>query len=658
MNKFLCLISLLLILQNYSKAQNVSGYYDSKFIKEHCFDDIGNRLQNKTNLVSILKKYYPGVVTDATTGPELVTLLKSNPFLKDLTPGGFPSAPIPLIGSGGFSFSSLGNIDVTNIVDGFAKFIVERTKKELQAAYFDKFIKELSKPKYDDARTLFPSTWRVVQQLPTDVYNYEKYIQSLRDAFGKDMETILPNVEQVLKNGRFKDFFNRHLELKSICLTALHFGKGLQKGKHIGMLLEEYNPSSHDYDFGSANADTIRTNAIEFIQEVSKSLRTLNAGEKKYWVPADSIMMMINDPITFNIYLGLLYARVNHLKVCNSSAISYGGAMANINGSIEKLKSMVENIADQVSNVQSAIDDLKEKAKDEKGIDLYIAYFNSATKMIESFKENEFIRNIGSLLPPDLQTDIELYWKQYSNIIDAANAILSIYTSIKEKNYSVAISNVRALYQMRYEPAKANDATTGNDAQKIITFLLDKGTFIASVAQAKTSDEVRDAINMVAMPSGSARVKRLSSFNVAINAYCGLFTGFEKIRNVDKDFKINSYGLTAPIGVTISMGTKKGWSHSILISVVDIGAVASFRFTNDTTAQVPTIQLKNILSPGLFYSLGIRRSPLSVNIGAQVGPNLRKVTSTTNDYSNNTYMRYSISFCVDLPLFNLYSKTR
>ena len=61
--------------------------------------------------------------------------------------------------------SSIGSLDVTNIADGFAKFLVKRTKQELNMAFFTKFKEELSKPEYRDLQTVFPQTWRALQAI-------------------------------------------------------------------------------------------------------------------------------------------------------------------------------------------------------------------------------------------------------------------------------------------------------------------------------------------------------------------------------------------------------------------------------------------------------------------------------------------------------------
>jgi hypothetical protein len=148
--------------------------------------------------------------------------------------------------------------------------------------------------------------------------------------------------------------------------------------------------------------------------------------------------------------------------------------------------------------------------------------------------------------------------------------------------------------------------------------------------------------------------------------------------------KINSYGLATPVGIAFSWGHRVffvptgkegwnkstgyyGWSTSVFVSLIDIGALASFRFqNNDSIAQVPNIQLKDIVSPGLFLSIGFPKWPLSLNLGAQVGPNLRNVYvedqdnpgQYINSYQENVYWRYSASLVVDIPIFNFYTKTR
>ena len=97
-------------------------------------------------------------------------------------------------GISSFSLSSIGGLDVTNIADGFARFIVKRAKTELSVAFFDKFKTELSKPQYKDMQSLFPQTFRALTAIGDEIYNYESYIQTLRECFEKDLASLITNM--------------------------------------------------------------------------------------------------------------------------------------------------------------------------------------------------------------------------------------------------------------------------------------------------------------------------------------------------------------------------------------------------------------------------------------------------------------------------------
>jgi hypothetical protein len=116
------------------------------------------------------------------------------------------------------------------------------------------------------------------------------------------------------------------------------------------------------------------------------------------------------------------------------------------------------------------------------------------------------------------------------------------------------------------------------------------------------------------------------------------------------------------VGVSVSWGGIKcnqksgGNSFGFFVSVIDIGALASFRFGDDSTSTVPIIQLKDIIAPGLFMSWGIAGTPFSLSAGAQIGPLLRNVSPSINTFSNNYYWRYGLAFTVDIPILNLYNR--
>jgi hypothetical protein len=294
---------------------------------------------------------------------------------------------------------------------------------------------------------------------------------------------------------------------------------------------------------------------------------------------------------------------------------------------------------------------------------------------------------------------VDVYYKQYPAAILELGNLLQNTLAGKTMNHYYDISNLLAtqLAAVKAEPNPAlkaglqitADQTTATlaalkkelDKQSAMLELLAKyGNFVATVAKAQNSDDVQKAIEAVAMPAGSSSVKRHAIFNVALNAYIGPYFGKEKIQDFDKGYT-NSTGLTAPVGVSVSWGNVfiKGGSLSIFVPLIDLGAIASYRLGNNTvtagkdtlkTTTIPDIKLKNIVSPGFFLSYGFPNVPISVNLGYQLAPTLRAITvvnnsntvvdpSTSglaNQYTSKLYSRFSISFVVDIPLLNFYTR--
>ena len=104
--------------------------------------------------------------------------------------------------------------------------------------------------------------------------------------------------------------------------------------------------------------------------------------------------------------------------------------------------------------------------------------------------------------------------------------------------------------------------------------------------------------------------------------------------------------------------TVGGKSISLFIPVVDIGALASYRFADDSSSVSSVVQLKNIISPGLYVYYGLGKCPVSIGLGAQMGPQLRTITAQDINVDKNIYVRFGISIAVDIPVLNFYTKSR
>ncbi|AUP78601.1 hypothetical protein [Flavivirga eckloniae] len=537
--------------------------------------------------------------------------------------------------------STIGGANVTTIADGFAKFIVKRTKQELTIEFFSRFQEKLDES--EDLQSVFPQTYRSLSAIGEEIYMFEAYIQTLRQAFEKDLKTLPANLPHIIDN--HATFFNERPELKAGLLTSFYIAESFQEKQHPGVIIENYKHELWD--------DTKNPNykaAFQTLILLSTSLKANNDSDN-YWTTKPTLEELYKNDSLFKIYLGLLqqnakkgditfYSSNNPIKVSDLIDKSFSQV-----SNISKYRTLVKDISLKTQVLDAKIRHSKEITNDSLSFENYYSIVNSSIDLMKTIVKIESLPHF----PSDL--DIQEKSKEY---LDVAQTASDIVVDVSRRNYASAIVNTTYLFDTIFKD-QANE-----DTRKA---LFKYGSFMATIAQADSSDEVEKAIEAFALPAGSSRIKRQTAFNVSLNAYCGLFTGIENIKGVD-DGEWNSYGVTAPIGFSISKGhsvlffntPKKGWSSSLFFSVVDLGAIAAFRFTDDKAERVPDIELKDIVSPGVFYSLGIPKSPISINAGWQVGPLLRKVNLDENTFGKS-YSRFSLSIVVDIPILNLYTKS-
>ncbi|HXB40576.1 MAG TPA: hypothetical protein VNZ49_08540 [Bacteroidia bacterium] len=657
------------------------------------------------------RKYFHDTVNNYFLSQKIQEIMKindtlKNPAIKHAT--GTAGNMIDIVKAG---ITSAGNLDVTNFADGLAKFLVKRTKEELNITFFEKFKDEINKDEYADVRTLFPETYNLLNVIGDEIYNYNIYISALREAFEKDLGSLLTNMPKVIEDGRYKDFFNTRPDIRAVCLSSIYIANGLISKNHPGKIIEDY-PMEYLEPLKRKDIE----GRVNLGKELSFSLRSQSSDN--YWLNADTLEML-KDTAVLKTYLGLLYQKTKDLVIAGDTTFGKIINWAYKNEpKIIQVKNYITGLRKQVKIVGDDIKNVLESGKDKISFQDYYNYYNSTLDLVDYLAQLHKLPGLEMLEPGhEYYTDMKI-----------ARSAGNLALDINKRNYSAAILEIFQIYEyatggtkdknkkllddIRKKVSTSDDVIAGikakatspenkkllvqlekkhnelvdteADIRKLIAdkkahgdsisddishLILKYGSFMAAVVQAQNSDDVEAAIEAIALPQGSSRIKRESSANIALNAYLGLYTGYEQIKGFDKCWttkyqKINSWGLTAPVGISFS----KGFNHrsiSLFISIIDIGAVASFRFGDTTTAQLPTIQLKDIFSPGVFLSYGFKKCPISFNIGAQAGPNLRKVSATGasssnpyNDYENRAYVRFSASVVVDLPLLNFYTKSK
>lgn len=604
----------------------------------------------------ILKKY-----TIKTTYGGIQEDFQDNPFIE------LPSIKLassnPISGLPNLLVGNVGNLNVTNFADGLAKFLVARSKEELNVAFFTKFKDYLNN--YPEVQIIFPTTYNFLDQIYS--YQYAAMLPALKSAFQKDFNAFSTNLLNLRYDSKYKGY-NSSEEIKKRAdeiikrfdspegrsvAGALLVTNGIVKGSNAAEIISTLAAD----DICIKNEEDNFSNLIQLVDLVSQSLRSNEEG--RVWITKQQLNDLINDEITLKIYLGLVYAVNQKNKHQISFKIgdkkySFNTFLTSLSGdqwnSLEATKfkesfalmanSMCE-VADNAKNVLDA-----KKQGDQYSILVYADYASSIASLFkQSVKFLSYNPSLNSIAPDMLK---------FTKIIDDAT---DACYDIKSQNYSALVLYLSSVLS---EIAPADD----HFRQDFVKY----GIFMANIVEAKNSDEVQAAIEAAVLPVGSSSVKRETDMNISLNAFIGPYGGIEYLPKLKQNQWAYTAGITAPVGIAFSWGNivkgnkrccnkiSGGKSFTVFVPVIDVGSIASFRMGNDSSNVASEVTFSNIISPGLFFYYGFGKCPISIGLGGQLGPQLRGVTAKDLNIDKNYYLRFGFNVVVDIPFFNLYTK--
>jgi len=217
--------------------------------------------------------------------------------------------------------------------------------------------------------------------------------------------------------------------------------------------------------------------------------------------------------------------------------------------------------------------------------------------------------------------------------------------------------------------------SSSKDIVSIVGKIKPYAILIANIAEAKTEDDIKSALNNAILPVGSSSIKKNTANNLSIQTYLGTYYSTRNFQPDAIRSWSDKFGVYGPIGLSYTPGIfswGKGGSLSIFGSVFDLGAIIDYKLkqdpstttsTNTSTSSTATkqysINLGQIFSPGVHLVYGLFENiPLSIGFGAQYGPGLSKIDATGTTNVINPTWRFNAFLAVDLPFFNLINKTK
>lgn len=567
--------------------------------------------------------------------------------------------------------ANLGPEFGTELIDATATLLYERTNAELTLSYLSR-IKTTFEGKAFQVenkkfylKDLFPSTYNLL-------VDYDKVLsinvgKSLQNALEEDLKDFFDNADTYLipENSKKK--------LPYMLFSALYFSfKDLNKGFHPAVLITSLaRKFPIDESIPPANQIDTFTYSIHLLHRITQSLEDISS--ERVWIGMDDFKKLNIREIEY--YICLLYI-TNHQLFKNLGIKAQSLSEGKDSWNFIKLRNTIYRTMELIDQMENKIAGLRHDAsktnnKTERGNTQQQAVISDArTSNLRGFYE------YGFMFLDLLEQSVELVcWVSEEEhlvckgdfetvYLPALEELLQIPLFVENKEYGTAFFKtfkvLKILAKDKYQTPEG-----------LIKYL----TLAADIVAADSVDQIKSILDAAILPIGSFRVKRYSNRSVFINAYVGAGLGSEWIDNAGITDKWGyQFSPFAPIGIDVSWGSRKtsadspfqtkGRSSSLFVSIVDLGAVVSYRFQTNTNPEdtltvgsLPSIQWEHLLSPGVFYVRGFKNSPLAWGIGAQMTPQLRDIKSLediTLDRANA--FRFSTFIAVDLPLLTISSK--
>ncbi len=605
--------------------------------------------------------------------------------------------------------SKVGNFNATIYADAFAKIIVKRFKQDMNALFFNKMKTEMDRSV--ELKTLFPNTYDGLRLIDEDIYVFNQYIEGLRQKMEEDLANIFANTTALLETDKYARMFKGNQTARDFLTTVSQFTDGLIRNEHPGHIIEKIH-FSDAYDEGEGR--DLKA-GLQIVQLISAAFRSTTADSTHYWVSGmDSLNLLFKgDGLGAHIWLGTIYQLAVYndsipIRFQDTTLRHYINLLYDKKDDFYNMRQYVQGLTRRVNIIEMSLKEMK-KTEGQDG-KLYWDKMVSSYENILSLVK--FAPTIKEILQPDTalprtwyrgiyiaeslsRVYAEMRGREYhaaiQHIADIIQAIDSRPKYIKNGNKFIRIDTFSSVYTLnnlkKWIPVREYKSFSGTYfMDKQTPVLIDKiyvdddslgkrpfenyalkrfikySSFAASLVLAKTSDEVADLMESTMTSSGGTHVKE-SGWLLAVNSYIGLQKTYGH-----KD-SAGYFSISAPIGLNLSYGFKRkpryaltdmqsfgGFvaPHTIQLfaSIIDVGAIAGFRFTNSTDS-IPKVKLSNIFSPGLFLQFGrIFNSPLNIGVGYQAQPRLYAIKEESIFLKKFQY-RFNLNLSWDIPFWHL-----
>lgn len=521
------------------------------------------------------------------------------------------------------SSQSLSGFSEAALIDASATFIAEQIKANIVNDVFSTLIDKDLEKKFV---IIFPKTLRLLKDFQSTNMLIGDMTVSLRKVISEDLKNILHNLRNTSMKKLKEDILSNTSEVTTI-------EKELKtKFDFIVDIMQHVVSGAHPIDLFPIIVNNIKNDSI------LNSLTNM----KDYFVFFDVMQESLrdaNETSSGNIWLTI--KKIDDLKVEKEQFLK--------NISLKIKKAGLSDFGKTFDSLYVEKFDTYKYQRFQKDIYKFLstlAKFENLIKKITKSKTSSvtdyenYMENIYDVLF-NFHSFYEIYSKRKFDInieptLKTVRRGIDVYKSISSGNYSTILSSSLLLVDelKLFNPE--------NDFKKdFIKFV----SLFTEIVNAKSTEQMKDAISKASSNSGGFMVKRNSGLHISLNAYGGFTFAREEL--LESHETENVFGVTAPIGLEFTINNPR---LGIFISAIDIGAVVSWRF--NSKENIPnTITLKQVVSPGVFLrGSPFKNSAFTIMGGVQWNPELREVINSQNVSTRQSTFRFGLSLTYDIPI--------
>lgn len=547
----------------------------------------------------------------------------------------------------------------SELIYALGQLLIERAEQELYNAHFKQLVKVFdTEIKYGQSTVNFQGSFYIRDLLPNCYLVISTFNGNVSPQIGQSLQTAF---EQDLKE--FHKNMSRYLVPQSIrnkwtfiYMTALLEAiNQLTQGNHPSGVLNELAAKYNNYGSGATETDQLAI-GLNLINAISESLvsNKKNASTGAYWVEKKDFMDL--DVRGYEYYVCFFY--LNHKNLLQALQVNPADIAQKGQAKYVKYKNLTTQVLSKINWIEAK---LKSSTQGLGVLD---------GKKFDPDKITDYVEamiSVFDLIQPiicEYHTSALLCGANYKQLRPQIDLALTIPADIRSKDYASAFLKSYRVGESFYKQYSAKTDFAGNSS--IMRYL----TLANDIVQADSAEAMKNVLDAAILPVGSYQIKRKLKHTFSINAYVGVTGGYERTLNNDiSTIKGGHLAPFAPVGFDYAWATENNRSHSIYLALIDLGAVANMYFTNEDKINVededgneteedievqtlPELSFSNIFAPGIFFTYGLKESPLTFGTGIQMAPNLREVSIKNGaDLSAQDVIRFSLFLAIDIPLF-------